>query len=149
MLKKSVVKRRLWRSVILKFLMREKSQFCCRGPRKTLRPRFPKLVVQKFELLMHCEGYSSGAVAKAFRLRYPSIRLWMSPLVGALPRAEPEARLPESVPGVKPAPRNAVPAAESVTEKGEPDWKMLMPLTAQSRSNAALMPVVFLKTGRS
>jgi hypothetical protein len=41
MLKKSLVKRRLCRSVSLKFLISEKSQFCWTGPRKTLRPRFP------------------------------------------------------------------------------------------------------------
>src|SRR5713226_4163319 len=49
MLKKSVVNRKLWRSVILKFLIKEKSQFCWEGPRKMLRPRLPKSVVQKFE----------------------------------------------------------------------------------------------------
>src|SRR5258708_9041154 len=71
----------------------------------------------------------------------------MSPLVAALPRVDPEAMLPERVPGVNPAPRNAVPAMESVTENGVPDWKMLMPLMAQSRSNAALAPVVSRKNG--
>src|ERR1700688_1469873 len=147
MLKKSVVKRSCWRSVILKFLISEKSQFCCPGPRNMLRPRFPKLVTQKLELGgaavagtlgLQRAGYKSGAVVNAAGFRYPSIRVPMLPVLEALARVLPAANCPLSVPGVKPAPRNAVPAPESVTEKGEPDWKMLMPLTAQSRSNAAL-----------
>ena len=56
MLKKSVVNLKLCRSVILKFLINEKSQFCCPGPRKVLRPRFPKPVVQKLGSVRHWVG---------------------------------------------------------------------------------------------
>src|SRR5882762_1756670 len=74
MLKKSGVKRKDCRSVSLKFLMSEKSQFCWCGPRKTLRPRLPKSVVQKLALGAgavagtlgsQSAGYKSGAEVNA------------------------------------------------------------------------------------
>jgi len=73
----------------------------------------------------------------------------MLPLVNAPESVLPDARLPDNVPRSKPAPRKPVPAPESVTEKGVPDWKMVMPLKAQSFSKAALTPVVSLKIGKS
>src|SRR5271154_3820509 len=69
MLKKSVVNRRLWRSVILKFLINEKSQFCWPGPRKVLRPRLPNPVVQKLGSVRHSVGYNSAAVVNAAGFR--------------------------------------------------------------------------------
>src|SRR5438046_9632869 len=71
MLKKSVVKRKEFFSVSLKFLINEKSQFCWRGPRKTFLPRLPKSVVQKVALFTGSQivGESSDAVAKAYTFR--------------------------------------------------------------------------------
>ncbi len=73
----------------------------------------------------------------------------MLPELIALASVLPDARLPDSVPGVNPAPRKPVAAPESVTENGVPDWKIVMPLMAQSFSKAAFTPVVSLKIGKS
>ena len=64
----------------------------------------------------------------------------MSPLVLPAAMEPPEARLAPSVVDASPGPRNPVPAAESVTENGVPDWKTVMPLIAQLASNRPLLP---------
>ena len=70
------------------------------------------------------------------------MRVRMPPVLEALESVLPEANWPLRVPGVKPRPRNALPAPESVTENGEPDWKMVIPLTAQPPSNLCCQPSV-------
>ena len=77
------------------------------------------------------------------------MRVRMPPLVSALESVLPDASWPVNVDGVEPRPKKALPPAESVTENGVPDWKMVMPLTAQPRSNAPLTPVSPLKKGKS
>src|ERR1700756_1425756 len=93
-----------------------------------LRPRLPKKVTVPSP---PWEAGTKGAVVKLAGFKYPLFtRSWMLPLVRPADMDEP-ASSPPKVAGVRPGPRKAVPAAKAVTEKGVPDWKMVMPLIAQ------------------
>src|ERR1700676_1480702 len=81
-LKKSAVNRRFCRSVMWKFLIAEKSQFCWKGPHKFFLCKSPNPVVQKLAFVgsagfgslgLHNAGYNSGAVVKAAGFRYPFV----------------------------------------------------------------------------
>src|SRR5439155_22319884 len=64
----------------------------------------------------------------------------MSPLVAPALIEPPSASCPPRVAEASPGPKNAVPAPESVTEKGEPDWKTVMPLWAHPAKKGRRYP---------
>ena len=66
MLKKSVLNRRLMRSVSWNDFSREKSQFCWNGPRNALRPKLPKVVTDPSP---PSAALSNGAGLKSFTFK--------------------------------------------------------------------------------
>ena len=112
-------------------LDQRESQFCSHGPRKMLRPRSPKPVVQKLGSRDAMRRIQQRRWREAAGFKYPLARVLNTAAGQPLAIVAPGARLAPSS-GVLPGPRNAVPAPESRIENGKPDWKMETPLTCPS-----------------
>src|SRR5215470_3351589 len=116
-----------------------------------LRCSVPNRVVQAANVGSFAQpsGSAGGELMKLGMFRYPSMRLWMSPDV-VPPDIEPlDARSAPKLANDRKVAKYADPAAESNTENGVPDWKMVTPLIDQFPSKAPFAPVAPFMKGKS
>lgn len=90
--KKSAENFRVWASDTVQAFARDMSQFCCNGPRKTLRPKLPNPVEPSIP--------TTGEGMNAAGFKYPVRRCSMLPEVRALDRVAPGAKLGVAVFGI-------------------------------------------------